>query len=122
MIVTLCVKCRCATMLVTEPVTNTKTVLKDITKFVAIICSACDATEDDINKYHETITPSDVISMQEWKYIVERLRRQGRTLNINTVGDHIVVFNRDKVISPATKIVSSNPIVTCKQHHFHVHD
>lgn len=119
MIITLCIKCRCATSLVTEPKVNVKTITRDPTKFVAIICAACD--DSDVTKYNDTISPDQISSMQEWKYVTDYVTNENRVFNINTVGDYIVIFNHWEVVSRTARVVKSQPIVTCKHHTFHVH-
>lgn len=120
MIITLCVKCRCVTALVTEPIVNVKVITKDPTKFVAIVCAACN-DDGAVENYNETITANNITSMQEWKYIMNYVSGQERVFNVNTVGDYVVVFNHNDVVPRTAKVVTSQPIITCKEHRFEVH-
>jgi hypothetical protein len=121
MIITLCVKCRCVTSLTTESILRIKTVTNDPTKFMAVVCAACN-DDSSVENYNDTISPDDIASMQEWKYIIDYASSQRRTITINAVGDHVVVFDHHRVIPPAVRVLRSQPIVTCRQHSFHVHN
>lgn len=104
----------------TEPIINKKTITKDNTKFMATICAACNYG-DDASTYNENITPNYIASLQEWKFIVDYASRERRVLNINTVGESVVVFDHMDVVPSGFKVTKVQPIVTCKEHQFYVH-
>jgi hypothetical protein len=105
----------------TELISRTKTVTNDPTKFMAIVCAACN-DNGSVDSYNDMISPDDIVSMQEWKYIMDYASSQRRTMTINAVGDHVVVFSHSKVVPQTVRVLRSQPIVTCRQHTFHVHN
>lgn len=96
-------------------------------KVAALVCIACKdiAKKDSVDytsKYEDVITPGDIMTMQEWGYIIKFTKIYDRPVDLITFGDHVRVFKDHREFMYKQDVIASVPITTCKGHRFDYHN
>lgn len=127
MYVTICIECRCSNAMEVENQQQTLPKPGAPIKVAALVCIACKdisrkESVDYTSKYEDVITPGDIMTMQEWGYIVKFTQAYKRPVDLIKFGDYVRVFKDHREFMYKQDVVASVPITTCKAHRFDYHN